>query len=363
MKLLIRVFINFLSICNIIVINLKIFLLKMSKKKILLIYFPKLNIKKRYYNGIIKKFCNGYIIYCSAEQSKIKETYTVKPTYLKFIIGVDFFFSDYVVDKFTLNSQKVYIHHDIYDTPLVSYEKEKILAQRLKKYDFIFLPSNKSTKIFNLLFKSFEKKPKILIMGQYPKLNLLLRKKIKIHNKKLKIIIAPSGFYGIPKLSIKNNLVKIISILLKLNCELILRPHPQNREDDIIQKLKYNFNKNKNFKIDNSDDYSKIYLSSSILITDYSGTAYTYALFTLNPVIFLIKNKEYIFNSKYKGLNYFKDMKLIGTYTFNSKDLINKINYVIRNKDLYKRNILKIRKKHFMNKDNHILNQSDKKFK
>lgn len=356
MKLLIRVFINFLSIFNIIFINLKIFSLKKKKKKILLIYFPKLKTKKKYYNEIIKRFCNGHIIYCTTEPSKIEDCYAVKPIYLKFIIGVDFFFSDYVVDKFTSDSQKVYIHHDIYDTPLVSPDKEKILAQRLKKYNFIFLPSNKSIRVFNLLFKGFKKKPKILIMGQYPKLNLLLKKKIKIQFKKLKIIIAPSGFYGIPKLSIKYNLDKIISNLLKLDCELILRPHPSNREDNIIQKLNYKFNKNKNFKIDNSDDYSKIYSSSSILITDYSGTAYTYALFTLNPVIFFIKNKDYIFNSKYKGLNYFKDMKLVGSYSFNSNNLINKINQVIKNKNKYKRNILKIRKKYFLNKKYFSLN-------
>ena len=49
-------------------------------------------------------------------------------------------------------------------------------------------------------------------------------------------------------------------------------------------------------------------------------------------------------------------MKLVGSYSFNSNNLINKINQVIKNKNKYKRNILKIRKKYFLNKKYFSLN-------
>ena len=60
----------------------------------------------------------------------------------------------------------------------------------------------------------------------------------------------------------------------------------------------------KKFYFDQSSNYSKIYLKSLTLITDISGTAYTYAFFTKNPVIFL----ELIINSEknFIILNIFK---------------------------------------------------------
>ncbi len=333
MNFILRVFLNILSLINILIINVIIFIKKKNKKKILYVYLPNLKKKKNYYDKIFKKIENNFIIYSTINLSISSNFYTVKPSYLKFIMGVDFFFSDYVVDKFTPRSKKVYIHHDIYDTPLVSRNKEKELSKRLLRYNFILIPSLKSIKVFELLFKNYKKKPKILILGEYPKLTSLLKKNIVLKKKgKPTIVIAPSGFYGIPKLSIKDDLQKIIIELLKMDIEIILRPHPSNRNHKIVKAIKDKFKTINNFKIDISEDYSKIYSKSSLLITDYSGTAYTYAMYTLNPVIFISLNKKYIDQLSYNKLNYFKDRKKIGLILNNFDKIAEKIKNILKNK-------------------------------
>ena len=57
------------------------------------------------------------------------------------------------------------------------------------------------------------------------------------------------------------------------------------------------------------------------MITDLSGTAYTYAFLTYNPVIFYHRKKK-INYSYYKKLNYFKDRNKIGK-------VLNTINKII----------------------------------
>ena len=350
MNFIFRVFLNILSLISILIINIIIFYKKKNKKKILFVYLPHLKKKKNYYSKIFNKIENNFIIYSTLNLSISSNFYTIKPSYLKFIMGVDFFFSDYVVDKFTPRSKRVYIHHDIYDTPLVSRNKEKELSKRLLRYNFILIPSVKSLKVFKLLFKKYKKKPKILILGEYPKLTSLLKKNIFLRKKgKPTIVIAPSGFYGIPKLSIKDHLQKIIIELLKIDIQIILRPHPSNRNHKIVKVIENKFKKINNFKIDISDDYSKIYSKSSLLITDYSGTAYTYAMYTLNPVIFISLNKNYINKLNYNSLNYFKDRKKIGLILNNYSKITEKVKYILKIKKKISNNINNIKKTYFIN--------------
>ena len=51
-----------------------------------------------------------------------------------------------------------YLHHDIYDTPLLEKSKEKKLASRLCCYNYILIPSFKNLNIFNDLFYKSKKK-------------------------------------------------------------------------------------------------------------------------------------------------------------------------------------------------------------
>ena len=72
------------------------------------------------------------------------------------------------------------------------------------------------------------------------------------------------------------------------------RPHPLNAKEIEVLNIEKKFKNNPYFKLDISNDYFKVYKESNFLITDLSGTAYTYALLTNNPVIFFSRNENYV---------------------------------------------------------------------
>ena len=163
------------------------------------------------------------------------------------------------------------------------------------------------------------------------------------------MIIAPSGIRGIPKLSIRDYFEKIISLLLKEKFKVIFRPHPSDRNSNEILNIREKFKKNSNFILDFSSSYIKRYLSTSVMITDYSGTAYTYSMITLNPVVFFSFNEKYIYKLKYNKFDYFIDRKKVGLISYNLKDIVKKTKLAIKNKKKYSLNISKIKNRFFFN--------------
>ena len=290
----------------------------LDKKKLLInlkMIFPSLDIRD------IRKKMND------------EKYFYIKQGYLRFILNIDLFISNVVCDVFTKNSIKIYMHHDIHDTPLVSDRKEKELFQRLIKYDYLFISSRKSKIMFHNFFKKYNfdfknKIPKLMESG-YVKLDYL-RKNIDSEKiiKRNSIVIAPTNPLAFEKLSMFNYLDELIDILLRnIKSEIIFRPHPSNRKEKKVIEIEKKFNKNPNFNLDISDNYSNIYLKSYCLITDLSGTAYTYAFLTKKPVIFFSKNEKLINNLGYNKLAYFEDREKIGIVIQNLSEII----YTVKN--------------------------------
>ena len=346
MNIIKQFFDTILSLLSIILINLNIFLNKIfTKKKIGFFYHPKKNLTKNHIDYIEKYFSkyNDFLFfYGSLFFFKRKKYFLIKPFFLRFIYGVDIFFSNNVSDQFTSFSKKIYIHHDIFDTPLVEPKKELDLRKRLLKYDYIIVSCNLSKKIFFKLFDKIDSHPKLL-SSRYLKLDYFL-KKIKVKHKKRykKILIAPTNFRSFPTLTMQKNIEKIIYNLLNLNFEVIYRPHPSNFLEKNVLKISDKYKNNKNFKFDQSNDYSTSFQSSDVMITDVSGTAYTYIVLNSKPVIFFSNEKE-IKRLKYDKLNYFKIRSKVGYIMKNIKS----INRILTSSNAYsdkKTEIKKIRK-------------------
>ena len=123
------------SLFSVFIINLSILLNKFSSKKnICFFYHPKKNLTKNHIDYIEKYFSqyNDFLFfYGSLFLFRRKRYYLIKPFFLKFIYGVDIFLSNNVSDKFTSFSKKIYIHHDIFDTPLVEHKKENDLKKKI----------------------------------------------------------------------------------------------------------------------------------------------------------------------------------------------------------------------------------------
>lgn len=334
-KTLIKFFLSFISILK---LNLLIFFYKLLKpnKKIIFIYHPTRSLtlnNKDYLEKLFSDYGSNYLIINGHQIDKIKEKnyfFIIHNIFLKFIFGIDIFFSTYLSDGFTPNSIKIYMHHDIYDTPLVNENKLEEFYERVIKYNYLFLPTKQSINMFENLFLKFNQHskdiyPELIETGYY-KLDFL-NKKSEIYKikKKKNIVIAPTNYLIWPELCI-NNLEEIIDALInKTDYNIIYRPHPANWKNQEVLDILKKFGSSKKFNYDNSIDYFEVYINSTCMITDFSGTAYTYSLFTKNPVIFFSHNENSIKYSKYGELSYFKDRTKIGPLTENVDQVINSI--------------------------------------
>ena len=81
------------------------------------------------------------------------------------------------------------------------------------------------------------------------------------------------------------------------------------------------------------------------MITDFSGTAYTFAYSTLRPVIFFSKNEKKFAKSEISNLFYFKDRKIIGFVSKNLNQLLGFIKRINKKKEYNKNKIFNLRKK------------------
>ena len=124
-------------------------------------------------------------------------------------------------------------------------------------------------------------------------------------------------------MSLINKIEKIFyEILKKTNYNIIFRPHPSNFNSKNIIRLKKKFIYQERIEFDNSKNYLNTYINSDLMISDLSGTAYTYSFLTNQPTIFFSNYEKYLKKLNYNTLNFFNDRNKIGYIVKNEKDLI-----------------------------------------
>ena len=141
--------------------------------------------------------------------------------------------------------------------------------------------------------KSNDLKNKELIEHGYGRLDTILKnanqfkKKGYRSNSTLHVLVAPS--WG------KNCLIEsgiaedLISILLRAELQVILRPHleTQNRSPKQVEKLRIKFNSAGGFSYDDDVDSDQTLHQAHVMISDWSGAALDYAFGVERPIIFI----------------------------------------------------------------------------
>ena len=364
MILIKKIFRFFLSAASVILINFFIFNEKRKNKdtKIIFFYFP----VKIYQDNILElinilkkeknfKIILGYNIGTSKEIKKFNNSFFLNLGYLKYINNVDIFLSSYVVYNFPKTTNKIYINHDIYDTPMVNIEKEKELMRALNKCNYIFLSSDISIKNLQQKFKIHLEnqnqinKTKFINTG-YLKLDHV-NQKVKEHKlEENSILLAPTLSSMLPEYNLESIIEIVIkNILENDNLKLIYRPHPgdiKNKNQKInINKILNKFIRHDNFVFDENVSYIDSYKRSKFLITDFSGTAYTYAFSTLKPVIFISKNEKKLIGSELNSLYYFKDRSDVGKINQDLEKISQDCKEVINQKEHFSEKIKSLRNK------------------
>ena len=331
------------------------------------------NILKKNKNFLVLLIYNKYY---SHRLIKQKNSYLSDFGYLRyipltniFLNKVNLFISAYAAYTFPPNSKNIYISHDIADTPMVNKNIEKrLFLSFFSRIHFIFLPSNIAVKYFLEKFKLLLvnkklKAPKIINTG-YLKLDHVRRKLISINNKKDSILLAPTGNYMLKNFNISNDLINIIDNLLnKTKDKIIFRPHPidltAKGNINYVTKIVNKFRGYNNFTVDLSISYLKSYSKAKLLVTDFSGTAYTFAFATLRPVIFYSKNEAKFKKTEYNNLAYFKDRLQIGYISKDITHLTNLINKSSLINKKMKNKIFSLRKKRIKYLDKSLKKTSD----
>lgn len=346
---------------------IKIFLkIKKSNNKIIFFYFP----VKAYYQNIIdisehlkkNKKIDLFLIYNNSSQEILKNnknSYFLDINYLKFIPfsnfllkKVNLFISSYVNYVFLPESKNIYICHDIADSPMVNANQEKKLFLSLAKLHYIFLPSSNVVEYFRNKFLQFGHNvndiPELINTG-YLKLDKVMKELRRIKNTKNHILLAPTFSRQMKSYNMSSKLDVIINNILKKGEKVIFRPHPLDLtlkgNFKKIKKIVEKYENNSNFFYDNSHSYMDSYSRAKMLITDFSGTAYTFAYSTLRPVIFFSKNENKFAKTKIVDLFYYKDRALVGLVSQNINQLLNSIAKINKRKEYNKNKIFNLRKK------------------
>lgn len=124
----------------------------------------------------------------------------------------------------------------------------------------------------------------------------------RARNKDAKICVLLAPSWG------KDNILEscgdtVVRILLAAGYEVIVRPHPEvvRRSPDLLSRLKEKFSQFPDFALEMSVRTDDSLLHADILVTDWSGIAFEYALGTERPVLFVDVPKK-VHNPAYTEL-------------------------------------------------------------
>ena len=189
-------------------------------------------------------------------------------------------------------------------------------------------PSNK--------MKLIRQKPICRIPGGYIKLDKNIQYFKSIQTPIDSIIFAPTvhwdHFYDY--VAVPEHGSSIVAALLEQFPEykIIFRPHPHTVDTPEVQKVAKQFKKHPQFEFDtNASFYMENYARSQLMVTDMSGTAFTYAFTTSRPVVFF-SHKDDTVESVFGKIRYFKDRDKIGYVATDAKELCEKVAYILDHK-------------------------------
>jgi hypothetical protein len=103
--------------------------------------------------------------------------------------------------------------------------------------------------------------------------------------------------------------------------EIIFRPHPHSLRTEAVARIVEEFRAHPRFTLDDdASSYAGTYGRARLMVSDISGTAFTYALATLRPVVFCSFNDDEL-EARYGSLRYVRDRERVGYIVHNTAQL------------------------------------------
>jgi len=261
---------------------------------------------------------------------------------------------------FPKNASRVHFFHSISSIYGV------YMIDSFDDYNYFFCAGMHQIEELTSIFKNKNIYKKCLIKGGYPRLdNQLMKLKninyVKTDEEIFTFIYAPTYVYEFNKeISSLNKFgEKIIDSIINLGNKLIFRPHPLNINSEIVKKIVKTFSVNSNFEFDISKDYFDTYMKADAMISDISGTAFTFSFTFEKPTLFF--SEIDLEGKKLKGIQY-QNRENIGEVALNLKELSEKVTLIKKNYSNYKNNIVEFRNNLIFNlneSENYFVNNID----
>jgi len=315
-------------------------------------------IRQKGYNVV---FLFGKI--CGDEFEKRPYSYYVGNGIIRYLDFIDIFIIPTIMRGLPERAKKVNFVHDIYDSPAgkITAPRKSIFGPPrespwLDEMDYSFLPCDavmpKNKISPDLISPYVRKKPYCCIPGGYMKLDSNLR---YFENSKVpvdSIIYAPTVIGGefAKYVSLPEYGEKIVGTLLDnfTDYKIIFRPHPGTLSTKYAANIVKRFSSNSRFVFDsNPSFYMDNYCRSRLMVTDMSGTAYTYAFTTLRPVVFFSHNEREV--DKAFRVRYFPDRDKIGYVATTIDELREKVALTLEHIDELEEQVKEFRSSQMFN--------------
>ncbi len=237
------------------------------------------------------------------------------------------------------------------------------------EYDYVFCSGKQQLTDFKQLFNYRELNGKCLITGGYLKLDRLIKDKVKstITENNVVVIYAPTAvsynasneINGILQIntmySLQTSGFEIIKSLLDSDYKVIFRPHPGDLKEysqgyPYVKRILNTYKGHPQLFFDDSKDYFETYQSSALMISDISGTAFTYAYVFEKPVILFLPNQSdlSIDVENLSSIGYpFGDR--CETLVHTTDDLKIKVKDILENPEVYRERVVNFRDDNLFN--------------
>ena len=174
---------------------------------------------------------------------------------------------------------------------------------------------------------------RILIPAGYPKLDLMLEEIGHLKSppaETFTVVYAPTHVYPVNEefASLRKHGEEIVDALLGAGFHVIFRPHPVSFNDSdksVVARIVDESSGNASLSIDRSKNYIATYAKANAMVTDLSGTGFTFSLSFLRPAVFFAPNEQA--EEGLRGIQ-FEDRDQIGGVARSIPELIARLNEV-----------------------------------
>ncbi|HBB25803.1 MAG TPA: hypothetical protein DCZ59_06005 [Bacteroidetes bacterium] len=220
-------------------------------------------------------------------------------------------------------------------------------AHHFDSCDYVFCASAEQELDFRKLAHKRNLTNLNIVRGGYPKLDLQIEQSSAYEFAgPPTIVYAPTLVYSVNEglATLVSHGAHVIQMLLNHGFRVVFRPHPisfnSQLERDAIHDICGRFASDTLFSLDTSKNYTGTYSSVTLMITDLSGTGFTFALSQGRPAIFFAPNEE-----AEAGLDgvHFRDRERIGRIVRNIDDLVPCIEELLKNMPEYSEQIVRYR--------------------